>query len=131
MGRYVGRDVWVQPPNEEDLKLVTTHISGKIIPPGKVVINDTVSALYIQAEPGIIVYELMETEPSKITEPVPAKESEPVPVKRRSYASFEPLVAADSVAPVATALVGAIVLGAIAGGIGGGMPMLHYNYYGI
>lgn len=49
-----------------------------------------------------------------------------MPIKRRSYASFEPLVAADSVAPAATALVGAI-----AGGIGAGMPMLRYNCYGV
>ena len=131
LGRYVGHNVWVKQPKKKELKLVMTHISDEIIPPGKAVINDTVSALYIQVEPGVIVYELVETEPAKITAPVPAKESEPVPVKRRSYASFEPLVAADSVAPAATALVGAIVLGAIAGGIGGGMPMLHYNYYGI
>lgn len=54
-----------------------------------------------------------------------------MPIKRRSYASFEPLVAADSVSPAATALVGAIVLGAIAGGIGAGMPMLRYNCYGV
>ena len=102
---------------------------------GKVWLSDTLVVYYEQVLPGIIVYELKEDdrEEEKATVPEPAPIYVPVPKRKRAKrtvpASFEPLAAADATSSAATVLAGALLIGAIAGGLGGRGTKALYDCY--
>ena len=126
LGRYVGHNI-------DGVKTVVSIT--KRIESGKVWLSDTLVVYYEQVLPGIIVYELKEDdrEEEKATVPEPAPIYVPVPKRKRAKrtvpASFEPLAAADATSSAATVLAGALLIGAIAGGLGGRGTKALYDCY--
>ena len=86
------------------------------------IINDKVSAWYMQFEPGVIVYGLMETDTSEqgapVADPVPA--TVPASDRARVKNNLPALVDTGALVFTARALAGAIAMGAASGRRGGG-----------
>lgn len=114
-----------------------TYISSNIIPGCTIPVNDDVAVKYwtlvdfTGKGTGVILYRLIERERVPETEPVPALVPVPKPERAKCTvpASFEPLAAANTVSSAATALAGALLIGAIAGGLGGRGTKALYDCY--